>query len=187
MVEKYNVDVGWEAAFTVYNFYGESGGSAAHIATTEAALLAIQRDRCAGVRQPTCVLGDFNATPNRLGPIGKWIQEEQWTDIGHRADWWGGTPNRWTCHSRVNARKSRIDGVVVDAVMLATIHAFEVTKRPHFPTHCVLSFELSRNPLQEKRTFLRKLGSIKAALEDKWEQLVKDMEKRKLSRHARPR
>ena len=87
----------------------------------------------------------------------------------------GGTPNQWTCHSRSKAKRSRIDGVVVDAEMLAAIHSFEVEKRTHIPTHCVLRFEIARNAFKETRTFLRKLGSIRQAVEDKWQQLTKDL------------
>lgn len=178
MVERYNVDVGWEAAFTVYNIYGESGGFAANVATTEACLHAIRRDMEMGARQPSIVFGDFNATPHKMGPTKSWINDEQWTDLGNRADWWGGVPNRWTCHSRSQAKKSRIDGVIVDAITIASVHDFKFEKKQFFPTHCVLSFELSRNPFREKRTFLQKLGSIKEAIELKWEEITKDMEKK---------
>ena len=41
---------------------------------------------------PTFVLGDFNARPNSLGPISELVREDQWTDLGHRANWWGGHP-----------------------------------------------------------------------------------------------
>ena len=53
MVERYNIDVGWEFAFTAYNFYGESGGAATNIATIEAGLQAVKTDISIGVRQPS--------------------------------------------------------------------------------------------------------------------------------------
>ena len=120
----------------------------------------------------TVVCGDFNATPHKLGPVRDWITEEQWTDVGLRADWWGGTPNHWTCHSTVNAKKSRIDGVLVDATALASIHSFEVEDRVAIPTHCVLRFELTRNAQKESQTFIQQLGSLKAAIEDFWAKLT---------------
>ena len=61
MVERYNIDVGWEFAFTAYNFYGESGGSAANIAATEVCLHAIRREMRLGVRQPSLVWGPVTA------------------------------------------------------------------------------------------------------------------------------
>ena len=174
MVERYIMDVGWNDPYSVYNIYGESGGSVDSKATTEALLMACRMDMRQGVFCSTVVLGDFNATPHTLGPVKDWIMEEQWTDLGRRADWWGGIPNRWTCHSRSGAKRSRIDGVLVDAVTLASIHAFEVEENTQIPTHCVLRFQVTRNGQLEKRTFLQKLGSLKTAIEAKWEELTKD-------------
>ena len=114
------------------------------------------------VHNPTMVLGDFNARPNSLGPISTWIREESWTDVGHRADWWGGVPDRWTCQSKPDATPSRIDGLVVDAEALATVRSFQVENKTHYPTHCVLRFTVTRNAFQESRTFIQKLGSLKA-------------------------
>ena len=133
MVGKYIVDVGWEQAFAVLNVYGEAGGANANKAATEALLLAGRREMRNGPYQPNIVMGDFNATPHKLGPVRDWINEEAWTDVGLKADWWGGTANLWTCHANVHSKKSRIDGVLVDAVALASIHAFEVEKRVHIP------------------------------------------------------
>ena len=185
MVGKYTVDVGWETAMSFYNIYGESGGTSANIAVTEALLLACQRDMALSPHGPHAILGDFNATPCKLGPVKDLIAVDQWTDVGQRADWWGGTANEWTCHSRSKAKRSRIDGVVVDAEMLATIHSFEVEKRIHIPTHRVLRFEVARNALKETRTFLRKLGSIRNAVEDKWKELSKDLGSDKEAAKAR--
>lgn len=83
-------------------------------------------DLLVGVRNPTMVLGDFNARSNSLGPAADWIREEHWTDLGHSIGWWGGVPDPWTCHSRADARRSRIDGVVVDVWTLGSVQSFEV-------------------------------------------------------------
>ena len=156
---------------TIYIYiYDESGCSA----TTEALLLACRRDMLKRNFYSTIILGDFNATPHKLGPVAEWIREKQWTDAGRRADWWGGEPEQWTCHARSKAKRSRIDGVVVDSTTLAHIHSFEVERRLHIPTHSVLRLELTRNADTVKRTFLRKLGSLKAAVEAKWEDPAKD-------------
>ena len=129
----------------------------------------------ADVHNPTMVMGDFNARPNSLGPVADWIRDEQWTDLGQRANWWGGVPDRWTCHSKADAKPSRIDGVVVDAETLCSVRSFEVEKRTHIPTHCVLKVAFTRNPFKEKRTFLQKLGSLKNVLEEKWKAAFKEM------------
>ena len=94
---------------------------------------------------PHVVLGDFNATPCRLGPIKDLINTGQWTDVGQRVDWWGGVPNEWACHGRSKARISRSDGIVIDAEMLAAVHAFEVGKHIDIPTRRVLRLEIARS------------------------------------------
>ena len=131
-----------------------------------------------GVCNLTLMMGDFNATPNTLGPIQELIREDLWTDVGHRATWRGGISNHWTCHTSKKARRTRVDGVVVDCETLATIHKFEVEKRTGIPTHCVLTMEMSKNPLTEKRTFLQKLGSLKRLLEEKIKEITKDMDEK---------
>merc|ERR1712015_387811 len=123
-------------------------------------------------------MGDFNARPNSLGPVCDLVREEQWADLGHRANWWGGTPDRWTCHAKAEAKRSRIDGIVAESEALVSVASFNVEKREHIPTHCVLKLQLTRNAVKEKRTFLQKLGSLEAAAEERWKQLTKDQDKK---------
>ena len=113
------------------------------------------------------VLGDFNETPDKLSTMRELIKEEQWVDVGSVANWCGGTPNEPTCHSKENAKRSRIDGIIVNPEALGTIHDFEIEKHEMIPTHNILRLELSRNALQEERAFLRKLVSLKSMLEAK--------------------
>ena len=77
--------------------------------------------------------GDFNATPCELQTVRELMREDQWTDVGDRAHWWGGKPDQLACHSRKTANKSRIDGIVVDCEVLGTITRFEAEKNefPH--------------------------------------------------------
>ena len=121
-------------------------------------------------------VGDYNATPCDLLTVREMIRDHQWTDVGHRDNWWRGKPDEWTCHSRAKAKKSRIDGVVVDCEVLSTIAKFEVEKNEQIPTHRVLRMALHRNPFQLKRTFLQKLGSLKKLCEEKIKEIVKEME-----------
>ena len=77
---------------------------------------------------------------------------------------------------------SRIDGVVVDCEVLATIAKFEVEKNDEIPTHRVLRVALDRNPFQLKRTYLQKLGSLKGAFEARITEIVKEMEAKEASK-----
>ena len=145
IVAKYVLDVGWERAFTIYNLYGCSGGSSSNIATTEALVQACRQEMEGDVHNPKLLMGDFNARPNSLGPVCDLIREDQWADLGHRADWWSGTLDRWTCHAKAEAKRSRIDGIVADSEALASVQSFSVEKREHIPTHCVLKLQLTRS------------------------------------------
>ena len=69
MVAKYTMDVGWERSFSIFNIYGESGGTNENITTTETLLEACRRENGLEVCNLTMWTGDFNATPNTLGPI----------------------------------------------------------------------------------------------------------------------
>ena len=176
MVGKYILDVGWGKNYTVYNMYGKSGGSKDAVTTTEALCQGCRRDGARNLHCPKMWVGDFNATPCDLLTVREMIRDHQWTDVGHRDNWWRGKPDEWTCHSRAKAKKSRIDGVVVDCEVLSTIAKFEVEKNEQIPTHRVLRMALHRNPFQLKRTFLQKLGSLKKLCEEKIKEIVKEME-----------
>ena len=72
MVGRYILDVGWHKQFAIYNVYGESGCTA----TTEALLAACRKDMLGRNFYSTMVMGDFNATPHKLGPVADWIFED---------------------------------------------------------------------------------------------------------------
>ena len=55
---------------------------------------------------------------------------------------------------------------------LGTIQDYEVEKHEWIPTHSITRLELSRNAMKEERTMLRKLGSMKKAVEAKIQELT---------------
>ena len=73
MVERYIMDVGWEEPYSVYNVYGESGGAAAMWRPPKPCSSHADPTCARGAFYPSIVLGDFNATRYRLGPIRDWI------------------------------------------------------------------------------------------------------------------
>ena len=97
----------------------------------------------------------------------------------------GAPADHWTCHQRLDAKRSRIDGIIVDSEALATIHAFEVENQVSFPTHCTLRIEVCRNAHKEKRTFLQKLRSLKGLLEDKVKGLISMLEGKAATKKGR--
>ena len=50
-------DLGWEKLIQVFNVYGQSGGSKADRATTEAILEALREDRDKEQHLPTLIVG----------------------------------------------------------------------------------------------------------------------------------
>ena len=63
---------------------------------------------------PTMILGDFNCEPATSKAVRQLIAEESWIDVGHCADWWGGTPDEKTCHQRAKAKETSIDGILAN-------------------------------------------------------------------------
>ena len=55
-VDKYEVDLGWEANLTAYVLYGKSGGSAKDKATTEETLEAIRVEIASEYQKPTIII-----------------------------------------------------------------------------------------------------------------------------------
>ena len=113
----------------MYNFYGKSGSKGEALVLTETICEGGRRDVEMSSPAPTIFLGDFNATPDTLITIKTLIEERRWTDVGRKAHGWGRKPDQPTCHSNSKAKKSRIDGIVVDVETLASIHNFEVEKQ----------------------------------------------------------
>ena len=70
------------------------------------------------------MLGDFNAEPNSLDLAKEMIEDQQWVDVGERAEWWGGTANQKTCQTRPQAKPTRIDGILASREAVAWIANF---------------------------------------------------------------
>ena len=87
----------------------------------------------------------------------------------------GRTPGEPTCRTRKRAIPTRIDGYVVNPAAMVTIHDVEVEKHEIIPTHSIVRLEISRNAMKEERTYMRKVGSLKALFEKKIQELTKEM------------
>ena len=109
---------------------------------------------------PTFVAGDFNEEPDSIDNFGEMF-DEGWTDLGARAQWWGRKSRQPTCWSREGAKPSRIDGIIASLNAIGLISDFEVTKNANVPTHAFVKITISRNPMQEERTYLRMLSNLK--------------------------
>jgi len=153
-----------------------SGGTKQATLVTEAILQAVRREVKEDRHMPTIIAGDFNKEPSTIHSVRVLKREENWIDVGEVADWWGRPPCEPTCRSRKRAKPTRIDGYVVNPAAMITIHDMEVEKHEIIPTHSIIRLEISRKAMKEERTYMRKVGSLKALFEKRMQELTKDME-----------
>ena len=90
------------------------------------------------------------------------MDDELWEEVGSVAGWWGGTPNETTCRTRAGAKPTRIDGILANLWALPYIKAFRVYKDEQIPTHSVIEMALTSENVQEERTYVKTLPSLKA-------------------------
>ena len=155
------------------------GGAKQATIVTEAILQAVRREIKGDRHMPTIIAGDFNKEPSTIHSVKVLKKEENWTDVGEVADWWGRTPGEPTCRSGKRAKPTRIDGYVVNPAALITIHDIEVEKHEFIPTHSIVRMEISRKAMKEERTYMRKVGSLKALFENKCKSSRKIWDQRK--------
>ena len=172
---KYEIDMGWEANLTCYVIYGKSGGATKDKAVTDAILQAIKEEIDSEIHRPTIILGDFNAEPDTLKTAKKWIEDEQWIDVGKNASWWKGQDSTPTCQTRPQAKPTRIDGALANRAAIPWIRGFEVVKDEMLPTHAVVRITLGRNASKETRTYAKTLPSIRKFFEKKADEVTKDL------------
>lgn len=70
-----------------------------------------------------------------------------------------------TCHANTGATPSRIDDIVCNLEAAVLIHSFKVEKDEMGPTHSIASIIVSRVAMRQTRSFVRRLPSLKEAVE----------------------
>ena len=166
----------------MYPIYGMSGGTKQATIVTEAVLQAIRREVKSDKHMPTIIAGDFNKEqPCTLHSIKVLKREERWVDAGEFADWWGRPSCEPTCRIGKRAKPTRIDGYVMNLAAMITVHDLEVEKHELIPTHSIVRIEISRKAMKEERTYLKKVGTLKALFEKRVQELSKDMEPKEAS------
>ena len=58
------------------------------------------------------------------------------------------------CWSRAGAKPSRIDRMIACRKAVVLVHDFDVIKKEEIPTHAIVIIVVSRNAMQEKRSFI---------------------------------
>ena len=160
----------------VYVIYGCTGDTKQAKQISEAIVEAIEEEIAKDPLLPTLMARGFNHTSNELHSVKKLIEEQSWCDLGAVADWWRGIRNQTTCHSRADAKPTRIDGILTNIDAMTMIHSFKVIKHEMIPTHAILEIKISRNAMKRKRTFARTLPCLKKLCEEKAKKGTEEMD-----------
>ena len=180
---KYICDLGWEEHICILVCCGKSGCGQDVKNVTEALAKAVKEEQ-EELAIPTFIVGDFNEEPDTIVNFGDMF-DEGWTDIGARANWWGKQPRLPTCWSKEGAKPSRIDGIITNLKGIGFIDDFDVTKDIKVPTHAFVKITISRNAMQEERTYLRTMGNLKRPFEQRMEELTEEIEDKKQTNEIR--
>ena len=173
-VEKYELDLGWDANLMCYIPYGKSGEAKADRDITEAIIEAIKGEIESEYHKPTLIMGDFNAIPGSLQAVRSSLDEEQWISIDANAAWRGAENSMPTCQTRPTAKPTRIDGILANKTALPWISGFQVIKDERIPTHVVLQFNLDRENLNESRRYEKSLPSLTNLVDQQVAENTKD-------------
>ena len=142
-----------------YEAYCEAGGKGQAKEHNEAIFAAIRKEMRGEEGVPTAIMADFNCTPEVITNVQELVDDESWVDVGHCADWWGGTADQPTCHQRAAARETRIDGILYNMWMTPFIQNVEVWKDDEVPTHKIVQMTLGTKTEGKNNTYLRSLPS----------------------------
>ena len=156
------LDFGWGCNFMLYELYGQSGGTKAARTMNEWLVDCCREEQAGEEGIPTFIKADFNITPTNLNSVKELVDDELWEDVGSVAGWWGGTSNETTCRTSAGAKPTRIDGILANLWALPYIKAFRVYKDEQIPTHSVIEMTLTSENVQEERTYVKTLPSLKA-------------------------
>ena len=77
-----------EDDFCVQHIWVVRGKKKEDKAVTEAIMTAIRAEIDQEQRLPTFIMGDINASPDKLHNLNELVDEEGWIDVGSHADWW---------------------------------------------------------------------------------------------------
>ena len=91
---KYHVDADWDTDAVCYVLYGQAGGNNKDKSKTQEIMQACREEFPWDRHCVQFMLGDYNAEPNSLDLAKEMMEDQQWVDVGEKADWWGGTANQ---------------------------------------------------------------------------------------------
>ena len=138
-MELYGIQLQNKGVALVYSLYGWTTGETNNITAqrTNDLIQIILQDMNAKPRGPKFILGDFNATPDRLHALRDAIEDQTLFDIGADSMKYG-TPNCMpTCQANSKSNKTRRDFIFANYLGKDCVTNFQVCQT-QIPTHDIL-------------------------------------------------
>ena len=125
----------------IYGWAGAMKGSKDAARTDD--VLAIKETQFEATEPgPKLIMGDLNGSLESFPTATALIKEQGWTDIGNDEHKCQGKPGRATCHTKEDAKESRIDFILANSRMMPAIVKCYVDESSDYPTHRPLCIEV---------------------------------------------
>ena len=129
-------------------------------------LVAIAEEECRRFPGAYCMIsGDFNAHEDTIPSVRQMTTDYGWTDLGAKAEIWGGINRQHTCKAGPDAKASRIDFVLVNECLFPAIRGFQVDYCNMFKTHQPMQVRIDAGQLKEETMRYRKTSSASTMID----------------------
>ena len=107
--------------------YGHTGGrkDPKQAEATNALLKIAYEELDAQPKGPKLIAGDLNADPTNLPFLQTMCQVDGWTDVGEKAQMWGGISCEHTCLGHNAKQPTRNDYIIVNEACLPLVKGFQ--------------------------------------------------------------
>ena len=108
--------------------YGHTGGrkDPKDAAATNTLLKIAHEELETQPKGPKVIAGDLNADPKNLPHLLSLVNNEGWTDLGAKANIWGGIPEEHTCMGHNAKDSTRNDYALVNSACLPLVKGVRV-------------------------------------------------------------
>ena len=101
---------------------------------------------------PTALACDLNAEPKDIAAIMD-LLKEGWTDLGEKAQWWGGLAEQPTCQATNSTHLTRRDFIFVNPTLLPHIRGFNIHWTDEYPVHAEVQVQIDTG---KEKTWINK-------------------------------
>ena len=140
----YAVNLTESKTLTYVIIYGHTGGRIGpkEAAATNILIQIAHAEMEAQPKGPKVIAGDLNADPTNLPHLQDMVNDQGWTDLGAKANLWGGIPEEHTCLGHNAKDSTRNDYALANSHCLPLVKGLRVLHHECFLVHSVLQFKL---------------------------------------------